>query len=244
MKTIIGICFFTLFIFSSFTDEDPPFILKKTFSIKASHFTIDKFSNIYIANDKTLQKYDSAFKLLYSYSDLNTGKLQLIDAGNPLKLLLFYPEFASISILDSRLSLQVEIDLRSIHILQPTAICNSYNENIWVFDLQDFQLRRIDKRLIINNESGNLTHILGYSPHPDFMMESNNWLYVNNPESGILVFDIYGNYYKTIPIKDVHSFQIFEDQDENCLPCIALKRFNSRAFYNIHDQILQVLTWR
>lgn len=212
MKTLFGILLFTLFFFSSFTNEDAPFIFKKALPIKASHFTIDKFGNIYTANDKILQKFDSAFKLLYTYSDLNTGKLQLIDASNPLKLLLFYPEFASVSILDSRLSLQVEIDLRSINILQPTAICYSYNENIWVFDMQDFQLRRIDKRLKINNESGNLTQILGYSPHPDFMLEANNWLYVNNPESGILVFDIYGNYYKTIPIKDLHAFQIYNDQ--------------------------------
>ena len=230
-----GILFpFICFLLFASMATDRPFTLKKSFPIQTTHFTVDKFGNIYTASDKLLQKYDSAFHLLYSYSNLNTGKLQSIDAENPLKLLLFYPDFAKITILDSRLSVQAEIDLRALQMLQPTAVCSSYNENLWIFDLQDFQLRRIDKNLSINNESGNLIQILGYTPHPNFMLESNNWLYVNNPKTGILVFDIYGTYYKTIPIEHIQSFRIFKDQltylKNNEIGIYHLKKFTESKF--------------
>ena len=44
------------------------------------------------------------------------------------------------------------------------------------------------------------------------MREINNWVYLNDPKRGILVFDNFGAYYKTIPITGVDYFQIKEDR--------------------------------
>ena len=43
------------------------------------------------------------------------------------------------------------------------------------------------------------------------MLEYNNKIYLNNPSTGVLIFDIYGTYYKTIPIKNLHNFQPIAD---------------------------------
>ena len=43
---------------------------------------------------------------------------------------------------------------------------------------------------------------------PDFLLEWDNNIYMNNPKTGILVFDQYSSYIKTIPITELKSFQI------------------------------------
>ena len=49
-------------------------------------------------------------------------------------------------------------------------------------------------------------------PNPDFMVEKDNAVYLNDPSIGIMVFDIFGNYSKTVPIKGLKKFQVFQDQ--------------------------------
>ena len=46
----------------------------------------------------------------------------------------------------------------------------------------------------------------------DFMIEKDNAVYLNDPAIGIMVFDIFGNYSKTVPIKGLKKFQVFQDQ--------------------------------
>jgi len=43
---------------------------------------------------------------------------------------------------------------------------------------------------------------------PNFLIEHNGKLYLNSPNDGILIFDIYGSYLKTIPLKNLESFQV------------------------------------
>ncbi len=43
-------------------------------------------------------------------------------------------------------------------------------------------------------------------------MEKNGQVYVNDPAVGILVFDNFGAYYKTIPILGLQKFHIMQEQ--------------------------------
>jgi hypothetical protein len=43
-------------------------------------------------------------------------------------------------------------------------------------------------------------------------MEKGGQVYVNDPAVGVLVFDNFGAYYKTIPVLGLQRFQIFQDQ--------------------------------
>ena len=53
---------------------------------------------------------------------------------------------------------------------------------------------------------------LFYTPNPNFILERENTVYVNNPETGILVFDIFGKYIKTLDFKGLEDFQVFNKQ--------------------------------
>jgi hypothetical protein len=42
-------------------------------------------------------------------------------------------------------------------------------------------------------------------------VEYNNKVYLNDPINGVLVFDVYGTYLKTIPIYHLNTFQVKEN---------------------------------
>src|SRR4029079_15289087 len=94
------------------------------------------------------------------------------------------------------------------NINQPTAICNSGEDGYWIYGREDDQLKKIDNNLKIVFQSGNLTQVVGYQIQPEMMTEDNGFVYINNPSTGILVFDRYGTYYKTLPFTELKKFQV------------------------------------
>ena len=59
------------------------------------------------------------------------------------------------------------------------------------------------------------------------MLEYDNKVYINNPKTGVLIFDIYGTYYKTVPVKDLNYFQPLGDriyyQKDSCISSYNIK---------------------
>ena len=45
---------------------------------------------------------------------------------------------------------------------------------------------------------------------PTALLESEDQLYLNNPDHGVLVFDVYGTFLKTIPIKGVEEIHVLD----------------------------------
>jgi hypothetical protein len=201
--------FLLLFIFSFRSDD---YTLLKDIPFTNAYFTTDNLLNAYVVAENQLLEFDSLGKPKANYSENNLGAIRSVDVSNPFKILLFYPDFAQITILDSKLAVQSNIRLRPIGIVQPTLICNSNNSGYWIFDLQDFQLKKIDLNLQVKAESGNIMQTVRHSISPNFLVESDNFVYLNDPASGILVFDLYGTYFKTIPIVELNSFQIISDE--------------------------------
>jgi hypothetical protein len=210
--------------------------LIKSLPVKASFLTTDQFSNCYIISDNQLLEYDSLGRYLANYSDKTLGNLASIDASNPMKLQLFYNDLRQVVTLDNKLAFTTAINLLDLDIQQPLVICNSYNDALWVYDQQDFQLKRIESTLQITQQSGNITQMVGYDLKPTAMLEDNRFLYMNNPETGILVFDYYGSYYKTIPIKNIISFQIID----NKLVYYKENNFVSYDMHSFNDKLISM----
>ena len=220
-----------LFTLTSFISGDQ-YTLIKSIPFNNSTFTTDNLGHAYVIVGNQLLEFDGQGKPKANYSENNLGTLRSIDVSNPLKIVLYYPDFAQINILNSKLALQSTINLRPLGIVQPTLICNSSNEGYWVFDLQDFQLKKIDLNLQVKIESGNIMQNTGYNILPNFLTEADHFVYLNNPSTGILVFDLYGTYYKTIPIKNLRAFQIIGDEllyvEKNKLISFHLKMLEAK----------------
>ena len=176
----------------------------------ATFFTTDKLGNSFVVVENQLLQFDPVGKPLANFSLKSVGTLQFVDASNPMKILLFYPDFAQIIVLDAQLSLQSQIDLRSLRFFQPLTVCTSKENGYWIYDRHDDMLKKLDFNLQEVAQSSNLSQILGYQIRPCLMIEENGFIYINNPETGILVFDRLGTYYKTIPYPNIVSFQVID----------------------------------
>lgn len=202
-----------LFLFLSATCfSQSSYKLIRTIEVSADFFTTDNQSNIYVVKGHELSKYNAAGKLLYKYSNKNFGNITFVDASNMLRILIFYKDFSQVVFLDNTLSQNGEpINLVTLDVNQAPLVCSSYNSGMWVYDQQNFSLIRYDKSLADIQHTGNLNQLLNDSLQPGGMIEYDNRLYLSNPRSGIMIFDIYGTYYKTIPVKNVSGFQPIGD---------------------------------
>ena len=183
-------------------------LIKKIPFNEVTAFTTDKLGNVYVVSENMLLQFDNNGLPVNHYSEKNLGRFASVDAVNPFKLLCFYPDYAQINILTSKLVLQSTIQLRGMGIEQPELICNSaVDYGIWIYDRQDFQLKKIDLNLKIFRESGNIPQIIGKEFNPVSILEANDYVLLSDPAIGILFFDLFGTYYKTLPVKNAYSMQ-------------------------------------
>jgi len=194
---------------SAFRFEEPkPLVLKA----KQNFFAGDNFGNAYIVNDDELVKYLANGKFFARYSNLKLGNISLVDATNPLKLLLYYRDFQQIVFLDNQLSRNSEaVSLEQLGYEQTDLVCAGANNSFWLYNKQNNELVRFDENLKKIAATGNLRQILQNNLSPDFMMEHNGNLFLNCPETGVFIFDIFGAFSKMLAIKNLKQFQVSEN---------------------------------
>jgi len=189
-------------------------VLLIALNVQGSFITSDYLQNAYvITKENSLVKYDSTGRKLFTYNATRRGSLQFVDATNPLKLILSYPDYGNIVMLDNTLSEVGTINLKLIGILNYKTVCfSSRDNNFWVYDEDDYKLKKVDRNGNIILESTDMLLQLGEMIHPVYMQEQNQYLFVSDTAKGLLVFDLYGVYYETLPFKKVMKFQVINDQ--------------------------------
>lgn len=205
------ILFILLFISTSVFSQGK-YSLIKTIETESDFFTTDNQSNVYVVKANELTKFNKDGKLLYKYSNKNYGNITFVDASNMMRILIFYKNFLQVVYLDNTLSANGEtVSLDKIGFQQTQLVCSSHNNSMWIYDLQNFSLIRLDRNLEILQQTNNLNAIQNDTLQPNSILEYDNRVYLNNPRTGILMFDIYGTYYKTIPVKNATQFQPIGD---------------------------------
>jgi hypothetical protein len=182
--------------------RDTTFQLIKTIRNNITDIAVDNLDNLYIltASDQ-LKKYNAAGDSVSSYNDVRRyGKLHSIDVSNPLKLLLYYKDFSTVVILDRMLSVKSSIDLRRQNILQASAIGQSYDNQIWVFDEYENKLKKINEEGRLMLETPDLRNIFENPILPQQIIDQNNTVYLYDPKNGVFLFDQFGTFRKKIPI--------------------------------------------
>jgi len=193
--------------------QDSKFKLIKSIPTNSVSLTTDNLGNSYLLNGNILEKYDSDGNLLKDFSDKSFGAIASVDAGNSLKVLLFYKAFQQILLLDNMLSPSGNsISLDELGYNQASFACSSHDNGFWIFSQQNSELIRFDQNLQKTQLTGNVNQLTGTEINPDFILEKYNKIFLNDSTKGIFVFDIYGTYNKTIPLKGLHHFQISNEQ--------------------------------
>ncbi|HET7817882.1 MAG TPA: hypothetical protein VFL70_01105 [Bacteroidia bacterium] len=199
----------TLFIFSFCSEK---IIFLKSLTSHSEKITTDNMGNIYLSAGAVLNKYDNEGNYLKNFSDKNSGSISSIDASNPLKLLLFYQAFQQIVFLNNMLAPTGNpISLGELGFRQVSAACISANNGFWIFNKQNSELIKFDNNLQKIFQSRNISQLTEKVIQPVFLIEHNNNVFISDTAVGILVFDGYGTYNKTLPLKGLEQFQVLND---------------------------------
>ncbi len=177
-----------------------------------SDFTVDNLGNIYLFTGmQQLKKLDENYDSVAVFNNVRRfGTLTYIDAGNPLKLLLFYKDFNTIVVLDRFLNVRSAIDLRKANILQCSAIAQSYDNNIWLFDELESKLKKVDDNGQPLMESPDLRILYDAPPRPTKIEDYNRYVYAYDSSKGLLVMDYFGAIKNLIAFKgwkNLHGMQ-------------------------------------
>jgi len=195
--------------------------------MSARSITTDELGNIYaIQKDNTLARYNAQGDSTGFYRSALNGQLGSVDATNPLRLLLYFPAFNKVQVLDRQLALKAEVDLRPLRIFSPTAIATASDGNIWVYDPVNARLLKLDETGARIQEGIDLRQQLSFVPKAGFLLERDRRLYLCDTAHGILVFDPFASYITTLPFRPVASLQAFNHQ-------LVFRRGNTLCSYDM-----------
>lgn len=204
-----------ILLFSSFAQaqKDSSFRLVGRYPVSAADAQIDNLGNLYLVSEEgQVKKLSPQGDSLAVFNGVRRfGKLTSIDVSNPLKVLLFYKDFAQVVVLDRFLAQQFTIDLRRQGIQQPVAAALSFDNKVWVFDAWSNQLKKLDDGGNLLLETPDLRAIFPGGLRPVEILDQNNWVYLHDTTNGLFVFDYYGNFKRKVPVAGWQSL-IVTDQ--------------------------------
>jgi hypothetical protein len=193
--------------------SDSGFTLIKTIPIEAKDIQTDRLGNLYIVSKTNqLYKYGANGKLLSTLNYKYLGNITHVDATNPMEIYVFYKELNMVVFLDNNLAYRGEMKLGDFGIGQAAAICRSFDNGIWVFDLGDMQLKKMDKNGENLQTTGNIRQYVSQPSAVLFLNDNNEKVFVNDSANGVLIFNIFGTYTKTLPIKGCTELKVINNE--------------------------------
>jgi hypothetical protein len=203
MKKVLIILLPVLLFRSSVKGQaDTSFRLIKTIEGDIKAFTIDNLDNIYLlSSTNRVKKLDANGDSVAVFNDVKKfGQASLIDVSNPLKVLLYYRDFATIVVLDRFLNIRNTIDLRRQNILQVRAIAQSYDNKIWLYDEVENKLKKIDEDGKVLQETPDFRLLFGEAPVPQKIFDQDQYVYLYDSAKAVFVFDYFGTLKNKIQI--------------------------------------------
>jgi hypothetical protein len=189
------------------------YTLKCTVPAEGQLFTTDKLQNLYfVTNTNQIISYDPNCQERFQYNNYTLGQLSAIDVSNPLNIIVFYADFQSIILLDRTLNFSGEVNLLDLGLFNVKCVGSSVDNNIWLYDEAAFTLKKIDQSGKTIVSSNDLSLELVSPPLPTQLIARDTRVYLNDPQQGILIFNQFGQYQKTIPLKNIQTFQVIGDR--------------------------------
>jgi hypothetical protein len=169
----------------------------------------DPLGQFYRVRGNLLIKHNADGDSLFSWSSPASGRISRIDASDPLRILVFHPDFNVVRFLDNRLAPLAEpVRLDDLGVVNPLAICTARQGSFWVVDGSTLRLTYFGKSLDPVIESAPVNRPDCTNEIPAELTESGDKLYLNFPGCEIQVYDLFGNYVRKIPLKALSVYVI------------------------------------
>jgi hypothetical protein len=173
-----------------------------------NRFSVDPLANIYLICGQGIRKYDINLKKTGDYSNSYLGNISYADVSDPLRIMIYYRELNQVVWLDNFLQeIRSPVKLDDLGIDQAALLCSSNLGGFWVFDQLNDQLQYFDKNLKKIYESIRLNPVTG-EIKPSAINAKNRTVYLFFPGAGILTFDQFATYNRTLPVFPDNSFQV------------------------------------
>lgn len=188
----------------------------KTISLSSpvSTVSIDRYGLMYLADEEgNIYKYDSTGALLITYSPPKKADVTLIEAWRNVNIFIFYRTFQEYVFLDRFLAPSPNARLESTNVGFARLATFSYDNNMWLIDETDFSLKKYNltyNKIDLNTPLDLLLDPMLYDMNS--LREYQNLVFINDKNSGILVFDNMGNYKTKIPVKGLTSIGFYNDE--------------------------------
>lgn len=186
----------------------------KQFPAPSDYILTDAIGNIYSVKGNSLSLYNNEGIKLHTYSNPFCGDISYVDVKDPMRLLVFFKDFNKVVFLSNKLvEIGSPIELDNIGFSGVSICCNSHLGGFWLFDSQALQLIHLNANLEPAHKGTVLQNIFKKTTElPVQLIEDNDMIYMSLPKTGLLVFDKFGTYYKTLPIENVGKFQVMNDK--------------------------------
>jgi hypothetical protein len=169
----------------------------------------DRYSHIFTSDlQGNVHKFDSTGKLLHIFSPEKVARASLIEAWPTIQVFLFYRDLQAYTFLNRFLTVNrqsASFNTATIGFARVATV--SSDEQIWVFDEVGFSMKKLNpltQQLSLNVPLGLILASSDFNIN--YMREYQNMLFVNDANSGILVFDNFGNYKKKLPFSGLSYF--------------------------------------
>lgn len=184
---------------------------ERTLPGEYNYMTTDVIGNVYvITTSNRLFKMTANGDSAGIFNDVRRfGNPTGIDVSNPLKVIVYYRKFTTAVVLDRFLSPRNTVDFRKLQIFKVKTVANSYDNMIWLFDEQDFKLKKISEEGRLLQESADLRMVVDSVPAVSAIFDQDNLVYLYDPERGFYIFDYYGGWKNRLPFTGWTNTAVF-----------------------------------
>lgn len=206
--------------------------LTQTIAGNYSNFYTDNLQNIYLISSQgnQIKKLNSNGDSVAVFNNVTRyGKLYAMDVNNPLKILVYYKDFATVVLLDRFLATRATVDLRKLGITQAQAVALSYDGNIWLYDEGEGKIKKIDENGNVLITSADLRLVFDDALNPDKIIDNNSQLYLYDNKLGWLIFDYYTAFKKQLAFAGWKDVEAKDDR--------LIGRSDSCFFYAMQNDI-------
>lgn len=190
-------------------------VSKHDFASPISEVSQDRYGNIYvIMQEGLIQQFDSTGKQQLVYSPQMVADITLFEARSTVRFFAFYRDLQSFALLNRFLTPieNYKFDEEKIRFARVANL--SADNQVWLVDDIDFSIKKWDKNFNTITLRTPLDLLFAEKDYDiNYLCEYQNQLFLNDKNTGILLFDNLGNFIRKIALsKGTDYFNFLEEE--------------------------------
>lgn len=186
--------------------------LHRVLQAQATYATADQLDNIYLVTPThAIEKYDSTGRRSAVYTNRRLGAAAFMDVTNPLKVLVWYPDFQTLVFLDRTLTEMGRLNFTMLGYNSVRSVAVAADGNLWLFDDAISKAFKMTPEglLMFESQPLNVAFPAGFSATR--IRDNGQLVYLSDPKNGLCTLDPYANLVGVSPFVKFSDFDLSGD---------------------------------